>query len=210
MELKNIYRGREIKFYDELMAMREGLIEEFNREHPAFEGTIDWGGDHYTPGGWKLAPIKYEHQSDRDGKEFRTDAATAALETARIKYPFTYEHILKRFGDSCIVCGFAVLTPGTVIKRHTGDENRQAKNIRIHIPLIIPDGDIGAEVYGEEVDWSDLFGFDNQKVHSVWNFTKEPRLIFLLDLLRETCDLPQGEPWTQASEDNAPRFPKTE
>lgn len=210
MEVKNIYRGREIKFYDELMALREDLITDFFNAHPEYTDLKDWGGDHYTPGGWKLAPIKYPSPGNKGNQDAIEAMTRETLKIAEERYPTVYKHILQRFGDACIVVGYAVLWPGTTLKRHTGDENRQAMNIRIHIPLIVPEGDIGMEIYGEEIDWSDLFAFDNQKIHSVWNWTDKPRLILLLDLLRETCDLPQGEPWTQESEDRAPRFPKTE
>ena len=209
MEVKNIYRGREIIHYDYLMSLRDGLIEDFHKAHPDYSNLDDWGGDHYTKGGWQISIIQYDNVNDKEDKaEMRTEMAEAQLRAAKEKYPTVYNKILEKWKDDCIVCGYAALLPGCVMQRHTGDENRQAKNIRIHIPLIVPEGDIGMEIYGEEIDWSDLFAFDNQKVHSVWNLTDKPRLVLLLDLKRSVCDLPQGEAWTKESEDNAPPFPK--
>lgn len=209
IDVKNIYRGKEIIHYDYLMSLREGLIEDFFKAHPEYSNLDDWGGDHYSKDGWKISIIQYNNINDKEDKaEMRSEMAAAQLRAAKEKYPTVHDKILQRWGDDCIVCGYAALLPGAVIYRHTGDENRHAKNIRIHIPLIVPSGDIGMEIYGEETDWSDLFAFDNQKVHSVWNNTKEPRLILLLDLKRAVCDLPDGEPWTKESELNAPLFPK--
>jgi hypothetical protein len=211
LERKNIYRGRECIDYDYFMSLREDLIKDFFKEHPDFSGTQDWGGDHYTPGGWTMALMKYDAINGKEDKaEMRSNMADENYRQARAKYPTAYEKIMEKYGDNCIVAAYTILWPGCILKRHTGDENRDGYNIRIHIPLIVPEGDVGMEVYGEEVDWSDLFMFDNQKVHSVWNHTDKPRLIFLFDIKRKALDLPQGTTWTQESEDLAPRFPKTE
>jgi hypothetical protein len=206
---KNIYRSKEIIHYDYLMSLREDLIKDFFNAHPEYSNLDDWGGDHYSKDGWKISIIQYRNWNDKEDKaEMRDEMYKAQLDAAKEKYPTVYEKILQKWGDDCIVCGYAALMPGAVMQRHTGDENRQAKNIRIHIPLIVPDGDIGMEIYGEQIDWSDLFAFDNQKVHSVWNFTDKPRLILMVDLKRNVCELPDGEPWTKESEDTAPPFPK--
>jgi hypothetical protein len=127
----------------------------------------------------------------------------------RENFPTAYTHILDRFPD-CIFATYGVMMPHSVIVRHTGAENRNGKYIRIHIPLIVPEGDIGFEVACEEVDWSDIFGFNNQKLHSAWNNTEHPRLVFVFDILRSTCDLPLGIPWSKEDNDLTPRFPKTE
>jgi hypothetical protein len=211
LEKKNIYRGREIKEYDYLMGLKDDLIKEFFELNPNYDSVKDWGGDHYTPGGWNLLLFKFTEEGlDKPDKaEARRQMFEEGYQEAR-KYPTVWNKLLQHYGDDCITASYAVLEPGAVIKRHTGAENREAYNLRIHIPLIVPTGDIGMEVYGEFVDWSDLFGFDNQKIHSVWNLTQEKRLIFIIDLKRTILDLPQGDHWTQASEDNAPRFPKTE
>jgi hypothetical protein len=205
LPIKNIYRGKEFKYYNDFMSIRQGLIDDFFKAHPNYEGVNDFGGDYYTPNGWRIAPIKYAWEAD--GNDIASRAEMIA--DANSVYPTACKHIIDRFGDACIGAGYTVLWPGTILGRHTGKENRDALNIRIHIPLVVPKGDIGFEVYSEKVTWDDLFAFDNQKIHSAWNFTSEPRLVFLVDLLREVCDLPQGEPWTQKSEDNAPLFPTT-
>jgi hypothetical protein len=119
---------------------------------------------------------------------------------------------LAKWDKECNICGYTTLEPGGVISKHADYENFSGKMIRIHIPLIAPKGDAGMEVCGEIIDWSDIFAFASQRVHSAWNFTNKSRLILLMDLPRDICDLPPGEPTDfenmQAEELMYP-FPKT-
>ena len=48
-----------------------------------------------------------------------------------------------------------------LIGRHMDVENRLHNFIRIHIPLIVPEGEIGLEVNGHNLKWNELFAFDN-------------------------------------------------
>jgi aspartyl/asparaginyl beta-hydroxylase (cupin superfamily) len=87
------------------------------------------------------------------------------------------------------------LAPQTQLHRHTGIENRTGEFIRIHIPLIVPEGDIFFECNDDEVHWDDIFAFDNQLVHSAHNLTDEGRLIYLIDVRRTRAGLPPGQPY---------------
>lgn len=212
---KNIYRGREIIHYDYLMGLREELIEEFFKQHPNHEGQDFWPTDALTlPNSWGMSLLKYNHVNEKDNPDKQETAQERMslikqYEEAKAKYPVAYSKIVDHWGDDCHVAAYLTMHPGTVLRRHTGDENRDAKYIRIHIPLIIPEGDLGMEIFGEQVSWDDLFAFDNQKIHSAWNFTDKPRLIFLLDLARSACNMPEGDPWDkQRDELDAPPFPK--
>ena len=69
-------------------------------------------------------------------------------------------------------------------------ENRDGRTLRIHIPLLVPPGDIFFEVEGVEVDWSDLFGFNNQHIHSAFNLTPKRRLVYLIDITTEKLGIP--------------------
>jgi hypothetical protein len=108
------------------------------------------------------------------------------------KYPTAYK-LIQEFGDKCSLANYSCMAPKTIIKRHTDPENIKGKNVRIHLPLIIPKGDVFLEVDGNEVDWSDLFGFSNQLFHSAFNLTNEYRLVFFLDLTREFVGIEPGE-----------------
>ena len=102
---------------------------------------------------------------------------------------------MQEYGDDCPILNYSILAPRSAILRHTGPENRSGRFIRIHIPLIVPEGDVFLEVDGEEVTWKDLFGFNNQYAHSAYNLTDEWRLIFLIDIDRQRAGLPPGEPY---------------
>ena len=215
---KNIYKGREIVYHDYLMSLRDDLIKDFFKQHPNHTGQDDWKTEYLTvPGGWGMSVLKYNHVNEKNNyldKKEQSDYRMGLIKNYqedKLKYPTAYNKIIEHWGDDCNVAAYLTLHPGAILKRHTDDDNRSNKFIRIHIPLIIPEGDTGIEIYGETVNWSDLFAFNNQKIHSVWNFTNKPRLIFLVDLARSICDMPPGEPWDKARDEMlAPRFLKTE
>ena len=73
----------------------------------------------------------------------------------------------------------------------------------------IPEGDVGFEVDGEIVDWTNLFAFDDQKVHSAWNKTNQDRLVFVISLPRVVCGIPAGIPWSKDNEETISEFLKT-
>jgi hypothetical protein len=212
IEIKNIYRGKEFKFYNELMSLRQELTDDFLRMHPNFSESM---GDSNTYGSnlakqftnYRATIIKYDTKQmkvahpDLSGTDQWQDNTPE-------NFPTAYK-LFEQF-PRCYLALYAVMMPHSVIKRHTGVENRDGSYIRVHLPLIVPDGDIGFEVAGEQVDWSDLFAFNNQRVHSAWNNTNHPRLVMLFDFPRDICDLPPGIPWTYELDQNTPRFPKGE
>jgi len=140
-----------------------------------------------NPGGWRVDVARYTHQ-DANVK-YDMDL------THREQHYPTVDLILKEFGVDCIIANYSYLAPQTQIHRHTGIENRTGEFIRIHIPLIIPKGDVFFECNDVEVTWDDIFGFNNQLVHSAHNLTDEGRLVFLLDIRRSSIGMPPGEPF---------------
>ena len=79
---------------------------------------------------------------------------------------------------------------GGIIEPHTDIENPLHDTIRIHIPLIIPEGDAELEAEGVKTKWTDLFAFDNGAMHSAYNKTNKRRLIYILDIKRSFLALP--------------------
>ena len=142
-----------------------------------------------NPNGWKNVELRY-HDPYRD-LYWDIDP-----EYAKQKYPTAY-NLVQEFGDDCPICSYSYLAPNTSIYRHTGPENRDGKYVRIHIPLMVPPGDLFLEVNGDEVTWGDLFAFDNQFAHSAHNLSNEHRLILLIDVSRERLGLPSGEKWNR-------------
>lgn len=138
-----------------------------------------------NPDGWKNIEIKYHDPFN--GIKWDIDKSYA-----KKRFPTAYK-LVQEFGEDCPIASYSYLGPHTVLHRHTGPENRLGEYIRIHIPLIIPEGDLFFEVNGEEVTWDDIFAFDNQLVHSAHNLSDGHRLIFLLDIKRKRIGIPDGQ-----------------
>jgi hypothetical protein len=186
------YKGRNVmqKKEDRPAYMENTPDPEGNRFHDAVTELLRTPEDEHTvskanPEGWKNIEFKY-HSPD-EGVHWDIDP-----DYAERNFPTAY-NLIKEFWDDCPIASYSCMAPNTVLHRHTGPENRFGEYIRIHIPLIIPPGDVFFEVDGEEIDWSDIFGFDNQLVHSAHNLTNEFRLIFLIDIKRSRIGLPSGQ-----------------
>lgn len=122
----------------------------------------------------------------------------------------TGQKLLAEFGDNdCMIANYSGLGPHSTINRHTGIENRSGEYVRVHIPLVVPKGDIYFEVAGEEIEWSDIFCFNNQYLHSAFNNTDEWRLCFLIDLRRTRIGIPEGSPYIEGSELTTPPYVRT-
>lgn len=212
MELKNIYRGREIKFYDMLQEHKQGLLDDFLKLNPEWLTVQDSIAYETENGEFHKRDYEDGYISKKQGWNVLALVSQfngQPFEEQREKYPTAFK-LIDFFGKECKIATYSTFEPGNILRRHTGPENREAKNIRIHIPLIIPKGDVGFEVHGEEIHWDDIFAFNNQKAHSAWNLTSERRLIFIIDLTRHICDLPPAPVWYQGCNDDAPGFAKTE
>lgn len=210
MTTKTIYRGREFKFYEKFMSLQKALTDEFFQACPNYQGIVPLReqqiGKLYE--GWYGVVLKYDFEEDEKHQVDRDKTGLSSIGDLKKKLA-TAQSLVAEFGDACPIAGYAVLKPYGVIERHTGIENRDGKYIRVHIPLVVPEGDIGLEADGEEVTWDDLFAFDNQKYHSVWNYTNEPRLVFIIDLDREVCGLPPGTTWDENQAEHFTQYPKS-
>lgn len=207
-KMKKIWRGNEIPIADYLMEYREALTTEFLagtnsvkeacekyatdaldlrqfgisvEESTKFQGIVSkdasTGKFEFNLGGWKNVQFKYSRHDDLIDFDFvRTDNDRVAR-----KY-HTAHKLVKEYGEFCVMASYSILAPQTILNRHTGPENRTGKYIRIHIPLIIPEGDLFLEASGEEVTWDNIWGFNNQHAHSAHNYSDEWRVIFMIDL----------------------------
>jgi hypothetical protein len=215
-ENKVYWRRHEISIADYLMSHQDALREDFMRGFNTLEEAclaqtspvmkpwrvkdrLDRGfspeevarsvtvNDQPNLTGWRATPFRYERH------DYMNISFTASEEEME-KYP-TARKLIEEYGDNCPIASYSVLAPNTVLQRHTGVENRSGEFIRIHIPLIIPEGDVFFEANGEEIDWSDLWAFHNQFAHSAHNNTNEWRLVFLLDIRRTFIGLEPGMPY---------------
>lgn len=143
-----------------------------------------------NPDGWKAQSLIYTYPDENINESM-------PLTVRENKFP-TSDKILKELGDDCPIASYSYLAPQTQIHRHTGMENRAGEFIRIHIPLIVPSGDIFLECNDDEVRWDDIFAFDNQLVHSAHNLTDEGRLVYIIDIRRTRAGVTPGQPWNSS------------
>ena len=191
--MKNCIKGKEFKYYDILKSAQEGLKKEFFAAYPNYEDpekTYLISENHQEPylHSWKIYPLKYMppyHDVIKDdlknAKEFS--------EKYKDKFP-TACSLIEYFGDSVKTGSYLVLDPHSSIDWHNDVENPKGEMCCVHIPLDVPEGDLGLELKDEEVlRWDDIFAWNNQILHRAWNKTDNPRLIFLLDFTKESCGL---------------------
>lgn len=82
-------------------------------------------------------------------------------------------------GSAPEIC-YSLLTPGTVIERHSGVANFR---IVVHLPLIVPDG-CAIRVGGEDHVWQEgrCVAFDDTFEHEAWNKNDQHlRIVLLMD-----------------------------
>jgi hypothetical protein len=223
-----LYKRSEIPIADYLMSHQQALKDEFlagfnSLEHAIQTRGIDnldrrkfgiplehteqqiqtkvVGTNEFKPNvsSWKSVGFRYERHDDLVNTSY-----TVSKEDGQ-RYPTAYK-LIQEYGIHCPIANYSCMAPNTKLNRHTGPENRTGKYIRIHIPLIIPAGDIFLEVNGIYTDWSDLFGFNNQLAHSAHNYSNEYRLVFLIDIDREHIGMPPGTPYNPLYEKNAIPF----
>ena len=148
---------------------------------------------------WKSNPIKYTDEKFGIYRNYYENPEVAN------KYP-TATSLTKKYGDDCPISVYSILDRKSAILRHTGVENRDNEYIRIHVPLIVPDGDIYFECEGIEIDWSDIWGFNNQLLHSAYNNTDHLRVVYIIDLRRSAIGLPPEPKYDPEREKTIPPF----
>ena len=96
------------------------------------------------------------------------------------KFPKTF-NILKPFNLSEFA--FAKLGGNNRNELHV-DSTPDNPMIRIHLPLIVPKGDIFLEVNGERLKWREgkCLVLDTSLPHTFWNYTGKERINLLLSL----------------------------
>lgn len=209
--MKQYWLREEISIADELLALAPALTKEFLDYHTDFvSGDFVKGKPYNNPTfdttkiqsraeAWKTEPLKYTY------KEKDINVNLYADPVIKQRFP-TAAALTEKYLDDCGISGFSILEKQSVIKRHTGIENRDNEFVRIHVPLIVPEGDIFFECEGIEIDWSDIWGFDNQLVHSAYNYTDYRRLVYLIDIKRTTLGIPVGEKYNREREFSMPSF----
>jgi len=211
--MKRYWLKEELSCADELLSYVPKLLEEFLAYHTDFiNGSYSKGIPvaKLLPGAkdfvasdiaypWKTEPMKYTWKSAGvNDCYYKTEHAQRHFPTAVA----LTERFELHSGLSC----YSILEKNTVITRHTGHENRDNEFVRIHIPLLIPNGDIFFECEGYEIDWTEIWGFDNQLIHSAHNTTDQRRLVYFIDIERAYIGLPPQPAFDPARELTIPPF----
>ena len=136
---------------------------------------------------WKVLGLKYHNPVNNSTMGMPEDSLKKL-------FPTSYK-LIQEFGDDSPIIAYSYISPQSQLHRHTGIENRTGEFIRIHIPMIVPEGDVFFEVNDEEVKWDDIFAFDNQLVHSAHNLSDKGRVIYQIDIRRSRAGLPPGTPY---------------
>jgi hypothetical protein len=209
--VKAYWLREEIPIADELLSLAPALTKEFLDYHNDFiEGDFTKCNTYVNPtfdtrviqsraDAWKVDGLKYTHKSANISQLSFQDPRN------RKRFP-TAVALTEKYGDDCPISTYSIIESNSIIERHTGIENRDNEYIRIHIPLIVPEGDIFFECEGVEIDWSDIWAFDNQLVHSAHNYTPYRRLIYLIDIRRSFLGLEVGEKYNPGRQYRVPPF----
>jgi hypothetical protein len=209
--MKRYWLREEISIADELLAAVPALREEFLAYHTDFINgdfvngkIIDYTISNATAlkshtNAWKGEPMRYAYDKEN------IDVRMFDAEETKNRFP-TASAIAKKWVEDCGICGYSILEKQSVILRHTGKENRDNEYLRIHVPLIVPEGDIFFECEGVEIDWRDIWGFNNQLIHSAHNSTDFRRLVFLIDIRRSAIGLPPEPKYDPDREKTIPKF----
>lgn len=82
---------------------------------------------------------------------------------------------------------FSLLKPGTHIVPHKGYDDYSEKVYRYHMGLIVPKGDVAIRVEKDISSWEEgkSFVFDDYNIHEAWNFSKEDRVVLIIDFLKD-------------------------
>jgi hypothetical protein len=128
----------------------------------------------YYHDGWQSIMLRYPEMYDGESEIPGLDE----------NYPVAASLIREFEGDVCLAL-YSCLGPHSVIPEHSDVENPTHQYIRIHVPLIIPEGDCWFEVHGEKYVWTEgVFGFDGGS-HAAFNHTDDWRVILLIDIDRK-------------------------
>jgi ornithine lipid ester-linked acyl 2-hydroxylase len=121
--------------------------------------------DGYDETGWRWCPL------------FGTDPAAAAN---RERCPGTASAVAAIPGMQN--AGFSLFLPGTHLYPHRGE---LAGVLRVHLPLLVPAGDVGIRASGELRRWQrgQCLVLDDTHEHEAWNHGDGPRVVLLVTFL---------------------------
>jgi hypothetical protein len=216
---QKIWLREEIRIAEDLLSYAPKLTEDFLNYHQDFingnfskallndDTSCNASDPIIQMDRWKKEAIGTEHHK-ADGIKYTRPGVHIDLtndERTINKFP-TAVALTKKYNDVCAISTYSIIEPNSIVERHIDPENLTSRCVRIHIPLLIPKGDIFLECEGIEINWSDLFAFDNKLPHSAYNYSNYRRLIYIIDITREFLNILPGEPFDVMREETIPKF----
>lgn len=225
-----IWKREELAIFNELLQYKQGLIEDFMSGYSDFKDAVLSQSEN------TISPSNYDNSAMdmaegmlvvRDPNTLKWSTNFEAWKSVGlknvvkidgvvqlqeempaeniVKFP-TAKAMMEKYGDDLFGLVYSSIGPYSILQRHVGPENIDGEYIRIHLPLIVPPGDIFLEVQGQEVTWDDIFGFNNQYLHSAHNYSNEWRMIMIIDLSRKACGLPPGRKFSEGGQEREKPF----
>jgi hypothetical protein len=148
------------------------------------EGVENGNGDSKP---WTVFPLCHCFPANQVDK-FQWVQPTKAL------CPKTCDILQSVLGPNLRTSLFSQLAPNTTLEPHTGWSDLANHVVRLHIPLIVPQGDTcGTWVDGcvETHRVGRPLLFDDSKIHRAFNYSQEVRIVLIVDLARPS-ELPVG------------------
>ena len=136
---------------------------------------------------WNVFPLCHTFPADDLTKRQWVPTTCAVV-------PQTVAHLKSKLGDTLRTALFSRLDPESVLEAHTGWEDLANHVLRVHIPLVLPPGDLcGVWVDGcvQLHREGEALCFDDSKTHRAFNYSSEARIVLILDLVRPAT-LPRG------------------
>lgn len=86
---------------------------------------------------------------------------------------------------------FSAILPGGIIQWHTDKYDSDDNYVRVHLPLIVPEGDIGITIESTTFKWAvgQVLCFDPFVLHKAWNHTQHIRLNINFNFSRESFNI---------------------
>lgn len=152
-------------FLKNLEANFQNILDEYNKnKHRRTIPIPDWSGDATPLPEWRAIALWWDYEPSPIYQKL---------------FPFTTE--LLRNGPTHRATGWLILKPQSETPKHVHAD--WGRKIILHLPMIIPKGDVGFWVNGKIHRWvpGELFAFDVTQEHYGFNHTDGERSMLVLD-----------------------------
>jgi len=181
------------RYFPEISSLLEPEnLSILRRDVESLRHWIDWPEKtHYNGDGgeiWKVFPFCHTFPSN-------DPTATKFIQSTCAVCPRS-ANLVRSLGPRLRTALFSRLGPRTCLGTHTGWEDLANHVLRVHIPIVVPDGDLcGTWVEGKvqlHKEGQPLV-FDDSKIHRAFNYSEEERFVLIVDMERPIDEgIPEG------------------